>query len=442
MKTADDHINEVGLKRFIQSIFPSLKSISFNEIVYDSNLNATDPVKYLTNDVNGKWYFGLGSMAMIFKSFEKKEKNKILNSLLLENNIDKNSSYNLGSDNITFWDGDGFKIELTKVNNIDIIIITNANITSTANLEFKTTDLADQVNVNIDWIRGLNNVYDWNSISKANKNPSKFTNVPLLFNEENQDSYILIQVQTFEIGKSLIDTLIDKNGRKKSFKLISGEKKSKHLYQGYCFTIGYLIDKSCIRINSLPPKQASIENDKLKRGIHPLSDKINELVTGLNTPILNPAEGGVPDGRFYATNEKASIIVSFNTDVKKAIKKYNDIVIQHNPEDKILKLKDSSLEEWLNDNQEEYVELDVENKFKLQLSKGNSHYRINLYPAAGLSGSWDFKSKNTDELNTAKSTASQQINISEDKFEIKEVKKPLIDKSSEKEIKKRNFVSL
>ena len=393
MKTADDYINEVGLKRFIQSIFPRLKSISFNEIEYDSNLNATDPVKYLTNDVNGKWYFGLGSMAMIFKSFDKNKKNKILNSLLLENNIDKNSSYNLGSDNITFWDGDGFKIELTKVNNIDIIIITNANITSTANLEFKSTDLAEQVSVNIDWIRGLNNVYDWNSISKPNKNPSKFVNVPLLFNEDNQDPYILIQVQTFEIGKSLIDSLLDKNGKKKSFKLISGEKDWKHLYQGYCFTIGYLTDYSCIRINSLPPKQASIENDILKRGIHPLSDKINELVTGLNTPILNPAEGGVPDGRFYATNEKASIIVSFNTDVKKAIKKYTDIVIQHNPDDKILKLKDTSLKEWLNDNQEEYVELDVKNKFKLQLSKGNSHYRINLYPADGLNGSWDFKSK-------------------------------------------------
>ena len=97
MKTADDHINEVGLKRFIQSLFPRLKSISFNEIEYDSNLNATDPVNYLTNDVNGKWYFGLGSMAMIFKSFDKNKKNKILNSLLLENNIDKNSSYNLGS---------------------------------------------------------------------------------------------------------------------------------------------------------------------------------------------------------------------------------------------------------------------------------------------------------------------------------------------------------
>ena len=74
MKTADDYINEVGLKRFIQSIFPRLKSISFNEIEYDSNLNATDPVKYLTNDVNGKWYFGLGSMAMIFKSFDKNKK--------------------------------------------------------------------------------------------------------------------------------------------------------------------------------------------------------------------------------------------------------------------------------------------------------------------------------------------------------------------------------
>ena len=38
MKTADDYINEVGLKRFIQSIFPRLKSISFNEIEYKLRL--------------------------------------------------------------------------------------------------------------------------------------------------------------------------------------------------------------------------------------------------------------------------------------------------------------------------------------------------------------------------------------------------------------------
>lgn len=440
MKNVDDHINEIGLSRFIESIFPKLESINFDEIEFDSKLNSSNPIKYLTNDVNGKWYFGLGSMAMIFKSFENKQKNKILNNLLLENQIDKDSGYSIDAQNITFWNGNGFKIELTKVNDIDIIIITNANITSTDNLEFKPTDLAIDITNKADWISGFDKVYAWKSINKANKDPSKFINVPLLFEEENEDPYILIRVQTFEIGKSLIDSLIDKNGKKKSFKLISGKKEWKHLYQGYCFTIGYLTDYNSIRINSLPPKQVSIEDDKLKRGIHPLSDKINELVIGLNTPVLNPAEGGVPDGRFYATNEKASIIVSFNTDVKKAIKKYNDIVIQHNPEDKILKLKDSSLEEWLNDNPEEYVELDVENKFKLQLSKGNSLYRINLYPAAGLSGSWDFKSKNSDELNQAKSTASQQINISEDKFEIKEVKKTIINESNEKEIKKRAFV--
>ena len=108
MKNVDDHINEIGLSRFIESIFPKLESINFDEIEFDSKLNSSNPIKYLTNDVNGKWYFGLGSMAMIFKSFENKQKNKIKKNLLLENQIDKDSGYSIDFDEII----DGMEMDL------------------------------------------------------------------------------------------------------------------------------------------------------------------------------------------------------------------------------------------------------------------------------------------------------------------------------------------
>ena len=52
--------------------------------------------------------------------------------------------------------------------------------------------------------------------------------------------------------------------------------------------------------------------------------QINELIQGLNSPIYNPAEGGVPDGRFYAVTEKANTIISFL--MKYRIKKSNGVL--------------------------------------------------------------------------------------------------------------------
>ena len=151
-----------------------------------------------------------------------------------------------------------------------------------------------------------------------------------------------------------------------------------------------LVKQSCIRINALPQTQIALDGTQLERGIHPLSDKINLLIKGLNSPIYNPGEGGVPDGRFYAVSSKANVIVSFLPDLDNAKGKFDQIVLNHNPNDKTLKINNKSIREFFEENPDEVLEFIVDGKFQLQLSKGNVHYRINLYPGGGISSDWNF----------------------------------------------------
>ena len=88
-----DSIKKYGIPRTVKSIFPILKGIDFESVCFDSKLNSSNPLKYLTNDIDGDWYFGIGSMAMIFKAVSKTKKTKILSDLLKINGIPKSSAY-------------------------------------------------------------------------------------------------------------------------------------------------------------------------------------------------------------------------------------------------------------------------------------------------------------------------------------------------------------
>ena len=306
-----DSINTHGLSRTLKSVFPNLTGINFKSVSFDSNLNATNPLKYLTNDIDGDWYFGIGSMAMIFKAVSKSKRTKVLSDLLKSNGIAKSSSYTSELDkDRKFWKGNGFKVEMVSIEDQFVILITNENF--------------------------------------------------------------------------------------------------------------------------MP------DDTELKRGIHPLSDKINKLVKGLNSPIYNAGHGG-SDGRFYATSEKANIIVSFSNNADKSIDKFNEIILEYNDQDKILKIKNSSIKKWLDENPEENMGFKVKNKFQIHLSKSNALYKIHLYPGGGLTSNWNFTKKtNIDEI--PESTASQVIHITEENFEINEVKEPVKKKERKKISKKDAFL--
>ena len=386
-----DAINKFGLESVLKSLFPNLEGIEFSEVLYDSILNQTNPIEYLTRNIDDNWYFGMGTMSMIFKTFKTKtERNKSLNKLIKDNYIKKSDYFkNKSNPNITFWKGNGFKIEEVVIEGSNVIIITNEDAFSKENIELKTTTKAKIIECP-KWIRGINNVYDGDSPSAENKNYSKFTNIALLFND-GETEYIIIKVSSFGIGKKIIDDLILKNGEKNNFKRIENEntKDWEYFHQGKIFSIGYLKEYDCIRINGLPQTQVSIDNSELERGIHPLSDDINKLIKGLNSPIYNVGEGGIPDGRFYAISADANVIVSFSADPNYSINKFNEIVIEHNPDDKVLKISNDSIKEWLDNNQEEFIEFNVEDKFQNHLSKGNANYRIIFiqlvaYPVNGI----------------------------------------------------------
>ena len=442
-----DLIDQFGVERTLRSIYPYLKGIAFKEVVYDKTLNETNPLDYLTQNIDDNWYFGQGNMAMIFRSVNLSEKTRIIESLLEINNLKKTEIfYSDSNPNIKFWKGNGFKIEDAEIKGQSVIIITNEETFSEHNLAIRDTKLANVI-ASPKWLRGIDKIFDGNSITNENKSFLNFTNTPLLFND-NDIEYIIIPVSSYGIGKKIIDGVITNNGGESNFDLINNDKAKEweYFHQGKIFVIGYLPQKSCIRINGLPQTQQSIDKTKLERGVHPLSDQINELIQGLNSPIYNPAEGGVPDGRFYAVSEKANIIVSFFTDFKKAKDKFDEIVLNYNPNDKSLKIKNKSIKEFFEVNPEELIEFNVDTKFEMQLSKGNIHYRINLYPSGGLTNDWNFdKTQEKPNINP-ESSASKRFKISElissktiteSEAEI-EKQKIFLDQSTERKFKNIN----
>ena len=103
-------INKNGLDSLVQSIFKKLKGIEFDQVVYNHELNSKNPLEYMTSDIDGDWRFAVGSMTMLVKPCSEKKIDDILNQLLLSNDIDINSGYKEGYDDITFWNGNEFKI--------------------------------------------------------------------------------------------------------------------------------------------------------------------------------------------------------------------------------------------------------------------------------------------------------------------------------------------
>ena len=123
-------IEKFGLSRTLKSIFPNLHGIDFENVLFDQVLNQTNPLDYLSRNIDDNWYFGIGNMAMIFKTFKTKTtRTKTLNTLLKNNDLKKTDGYkNKANPNLTFWKGNGFKIEVVNIESANVILITNEEI--------------------------------------------------------------------------------------------------------------------------------------------------------------------------------------------------------------------------------------------------------------------------------------------------------------------------
>tara|TARA_B110000908_G_C10099051_1_gene377679 strand:- start:626 stop:856 length:231 start_codon:yes stop_codon:yes gene_type:complete len=69
-----DLIHQFGVERTLRSMYPYLKGIAFKEVVYHKTLNETNPLDYLTQNIDDNWCFGEGNMGMIFRSIKLSEK--------------------------------------------------------------------------------------------------------------------------------------------------------------------------------------------------------------------------------------------------------------------------------------------------------------------------------------------------------------------------------
>ena len=238
-----------GIPLIENMFFKKLKGISFNKIkVPPPNANSED---FFNFDVDGSWYFTIMNFAMIFKSFSQEKFNEELLNLLDANNIHFDSITK--TDQFDFWEGEGFKIETPKMPNMNLIVISNEDYTNTEVTKLRKTDKASIVNV--DWIDGIDYLYDGEEALKKTKGESffdNFTSVPLHFKDEDGDFYILIPTGALNVAIVFIDDLIEKNGGKINFKFIKERGIWQNIYQTKTFTIGYMSNHKCIRINKHP----------------------------------------------------------------------------------------------------------------------------------------------------------------------------------------------
>ena len=244
---ANENVQEKIDDDLINFHFKNLKGIHLKDIKSPKPTTGA-PDDFFNQDVDGSWYFTVMNFSMLFKSFSKETFEIEFNKLLTANNFEienKNSDKNRD-----FWIGENFNIEIPKTGS-NLIIISNEKITHKTALDIRDTNITD-LTYNFDWIDGFN-IYDFEDFTKNQSDLSKATNVPLYFKlpDENEGS-IIITVPTENIGKSIIDQVININGGNNSFRSAEQEEWT-NLYNGYEFVIGYFPERDHVRINQLPP---------------------------------------------------------------------------------------------------------------------------------------------------------------------------------------------
>jgi len=430
-----ESINQLGIAVVLKSIFPNTKGIDFNQVKFNSDF---DKSGFSSIKSSHDWFFSIGSMPILYKHSSTESIDNELEKLIIRNDINIKSSYKVSasSDN-TLWDGNGFKIEkVIDKDNLYLIIITSVSSITKNSIVYNESKLAKKVSPP-NWISGFNYVYDSNSISNNDKNLSNFDLSPLIFKDEND--YILIPINRSEYARPLIEKIIENNGGLDSFN--SDQQNGwKDLYLGHLFVIGYTPEQKCIRINRKPTSAESDEDKDFSSGIHPLSIIINKQVKGLNKQVFNPADGSVADGRLVALNDEANNIVAFDEDASKLISKFKDVVNQYNQRDPFLSINESSIKIWMDKNPVENISFSVPNSFELILSKGDSLYRLNIFPPGGILGSW---SKDYTEITLEKSPT---VNFSKEIVTKKAVSSIRSKSTKEKEsinatdLKKADFI--
>lgn len=227
----------------LKVVFPNLKGIDFDTIRFEVSGNSAE--EFFCSDIDGDWYYAQSQMIMIFKAFSKENYHQGISSLLASNSL--NFSSVKKAPEYEFWEANGFNIEHPVIAGVDVIIISNQDMLPKHATEFQKTELVESVK-DVKWIKGIDNIYDGNSVLEKYQNFSKFINVPFLFfDKKNVIHYISIYITTENVAKFLISKIIELNGGDDVFSDHEIENWE-YLKKSDLFYIGYLPEERTIRI--------------------------------------------------------------------------------------------------------------------------------------------------------------------------------------------------
>ena len=252
--------------------------------------------------------------------------------------------------------------------------------------KFKSYD-KEQIRVEeieVDWLQDISPIYK----KFINKNEITST---LQHTLDDEDEYISVFSPNEEGAKNIIDTIIENNGGFSAFE--SFEYENWHYsYNGYLFNISYKI--------IIPEKLYVIElnrNTKMKwqyfddsivlYGIHKDSKKVNNLIKGLNSIVFNKGEMTSGGGQLLNTSDDSNLIVSYWNDLDKVVEKFKSIVdcYPENAFSQELLGENKEIKDFTYEAIEEIVNPSFwiitfkTEKFKINLSQGNSSYQMNIY---------------------------------------------------------------
>lgn len=372
-----DILTKNGINNIIKSIFPLLRGINYRFVKYN-NLYTANTIDHMTYDVDGSWHFCVESVPILFKSVSLNNVDIEINKLLFLNQISLSDNNDLSE--IVFWNGNGFKVELVQIKNIKVIIISKNNAVQKSIQSFNSIDKKLKLKNEIEWIEGIDNLYDFKSIDNDTNELEKYLNVPFYSNSEMES--IQIYVKTHDFAKTIIEKIIQVNGGYNSFYQEDNSKFNDLTFVGYTFIIGFLPKVGIVKINKLDFK-------KNNTTIHHLSQKLRSFIEGFDKPIFYNSNKTFKDGRFFTNYENASQIKSNILSIEIVINIFKKIVFNYNPEDEFLKINNESIFKLFNRQLEDIITFDVKNKFRLDMSKSGLYYQLTFYPPGGIYGDWN-----------------------------------------------------
>ena len=272
----------------LSGIYPNLKGIDFNNV--NLSFDMSTHKEFFLSDIDGRWRYATSQMTMLFKAFSKDRFDVGLADILKSNGIAAESVEQ--KPNFKAWKGNGFQVEHIIVEEVDIIVITNEDIVPKDSMHYATTDLASKVKLPAGYENlGFENLYDGDECLKKN-NGTIPINVPFIFNDSEDDSkFILIKVTTLTLAKHFIDEINEKTFGS----LEKGDDTGgwNYFHFNKFFTIGYLEEHMCVRINLLHNLVGVGESndDVIEQEITDIADDLGITIYDEGDLVTNPFTG-------------------------------------------------------------------------------------------------------------------------------------------------------